>query len=146
MWGIHRSPVESPYKKVRNAELMMIWDHYSDGIMGTVASQITSLTIVYSTVNSGTDQRKHQNSASLVFVQGIHRWLMNSQHKGPVTRKMFPFDDVIMRRDAHRVLRRCDSGLFYFGVVILCRLIYSPTFFTVTLLAHGQPGRHAKAQ
>ena len=60
--------------------------------MSTIASQITSLTIVYSTVYSGTDQRKHQSSASLSFVRGNHR----GPHKWPVTRKMFPFDDVIM--------------------------------------------------
>ena len=65
-------------------------------IMGAMASQITSLTIVYSTVYSGADQRKHQRFASLAFVRGIHRYPMNSPHKGPVTRKMFPFDDVIM--------------------------------------------------
>ena len=64
--------------------------------MGTMASQITSLTIVYSTVYSGTGQRNHQSSASLTFVQRIHRWPVNSLHKGTVTRKMFPFDDVIM--------------------------------------------------
>ena len=64
--------------------------------MGTTVSQITSLTIVYSTVYSGADQRKHQSFASLAFVQGIHRSPVNSPHKGPVTRKMFPFDDVIM--------------------------------------------------
>ena len=57
---------------------------------------ITSITIVYLTVYSGADQRKHQSSASLAFVRGIHRWPVNSPHKGPVTRKMFPFDDVIM--------------------------------------------------
>ena len=61
-----------------------------------VASQITSLTIVYSTVYSGADQSKHQSPASLAFVWGIHRGPVNSPHKGPVTRKMFPFDDVIM--------------------------------------------------
>ena len=67
--------------------------HYDDVIMGAIASQITSLTIVYSTVYSGADQSKHQSSASLAFVWGIHR---GSPHKWPVTRKMFPFDDVIM--------------------------------------------------
>ena len=71
-------------------------DHYSDVLMGTVASQITSLTIVYSTVYSGADKRKHQSSASLAFVRVIHRSTVNFPHKGPVTRKMFPFDDVIM--------------------------------------------------
>ena len=70
--------------------------HYSDVIMGAMASQITSLTIVYSTVYSGTDQRKRQSSASLAFVRGIQRWPVNSPHKWPVTRKMFPFDYVIM--------------------------------------------------
>ena len=66
--------------------------------MGVIASHITSLTIVYSTVYSYADQRKHQSSASLAFVQGIHRGPVNSPHKWPVTQKMFPFDDVIMKR------------------------------------------------
>ena len=73
--------------------------HYSDVIMGTIASQITSLTIVYSTIYSGADQRKHQSSASLAVVRGIYRGPVNSPHKWPVTRKMFPFDDVIMHWD-----------------------------------------------
>ena len=63
---------------------------------GTVASQITSLTIVYSAVYSDADQRKLQSSASLAVVRGIHRGPGNSPHNWPVTRKMFPFDDVIM--------------------------------------------------
>ena len=70
--------------------------------MGAMASQITSLTIVYSTVYSDADQRKEQSSASLAFVRGIHRGPVNSPHKWPVTRKMFPFDDVIMVRGIHR--------------------------------------------
>ena len=70
--------------------------HYDDVIMTTIASQITSLTTVYPTVYSDTDQRKHQSPASLTFVWGIHRGPVNSPHKWPVTRKMFPFDDVIM--------------------------------------------------
>ena len=76
-------------------------DHYNDVIMGAIASKIaskkkTSLAIVYSIVYSDADQRKHQSSASLTFVWGIHRGPVNSLHKWPVTRKMFPFDDVIM--------------------------------------------------
>ena len=71
-------------------------DHYSDVIMGAIAFSITSPTIVYSTVYSDADQRKHQSSASLAFVRGIHRWPLKSPHKWPVTLKMFPFDDVIM--------------------------------------------------
>ena len=77
----------------------MVWIdvfHYNDVIMDTIASQITSLTIVYSTVYSDADQSKNQSSASLAIVGGIHRRQMNSPHKWPVTRKMFPFDDVIM--------------------------------------------------
>ena len=70
--------------------------HYHDVTMDSIASQITSLTIVYSAVYSAADQRKHQSSASLAFVRGIHRGPVNSPHKGPVTRKMFPFGDVIM--------------------------------------------------
>ena len=64
--------------------------------MDTTESQITSLTIVYSTVYSDADQRWYQSSASLAFVRWIHRRPVNSLHKWPVTRKMFPFDDVIM--------------------------------------------------
>ena len=71
--------------------------HYNDVIMNAMASKITGLTIVYSAVYSGADQRKHQIAESLAFVWGFHRWPLNSPHKGPVTRKMFPFDDVIMQ-------------------------------------------------
>ena len=70
--------------------------HYHDVIMGAIASQITSLMIVFSTVYLDTDQRKHRSSASLAFVRGIHRRPVNSPHKWPVTRKMFPFDGVII--------------------------------------------------
>ena len=65
--------------------------------MDSIASQITSLMIVYSTFHSGADQSKHQSSASLAFVWEIHRWPVNFPHKWPVTRKIFPFDDVIMK-------------------------------------------------
>ena len=68
--------------------------HYNNIIMSAMTSQIT--TIIYSSVYSGADQRKHQSPASLAFVWGIHRWPVNSPHKGPVTRNMFRFDDVIM--------------------------------------------------
>ena len=71
--------------------------HYGDVIMGAISSQIISLTIVYSTVYLDADKRKHQSCSSLAFVRGIHRRPVNSPHKWPVTRKMFPFDDVIMK-------------------------------------------------
>ena len=74
--------------------LALRWRHN-----GRDSVSITSLTIVYSTVYSGADQSKHQSSASLAFVWGIHRGPVNSPHKWSVTRKMFPIDDVIMERD-----------------------------------------------
>ena len=85
--------------KEKQKVIPIMLKHYSDVIMATIASQITSLTIVYATVYTGPDQRKHQSSVSLVFVRGIHRGPVNSPHKGPVTRKKFPFDDVIMITD-----------------------------------------------
>ena len=84
-WNLNQMPLSS----VRRL-------HYNDVIMSAMASQITSLTIVYSIVYLSADQRKHQSSALLAFVRGIHRRPVNSPHKGPETRKMFPFDDVIM--------------------------------------------------
>ena len=90
--------------------------HYNDVIMGAIASQTTSLSIVYSTVNSDADQRKHQSSASLALEWGIHRGPVNSPHKGPVTRKMFPFDEVITILDAitqpsHHTFNDCLTKL-----------------------------------
>ena len=78
--------------------LTFLWlvDNYGDVIIGEMAIQITSLTIIYSTVYSGADQRKHLSPVSLAFVRGIHRWPINSPHKGSVTREMFLFGDVII--------------------------------------------------
>ena len=101
--------------------------HYDEVIMTTMASQITSLTVVYSVVYS--DQRKHQSSASLAFVRGIHREPVNSPHKWPVTRKMFPFDDVIMpagdRGSPHRFSFFKMNFLFtFFFVCFLANAFY----------------------
>ena len=79
--------------------------HYNNVTMGAIASQITSLTIVYRTVDSDADQREHQSFASLAFVWGIHRGPVNSPHKKPVTWKMFPFSDLIMR--VRKVVWKC---------------------------------------
>ena len=108
--------------------------HYSDVIMGAMASQITSLTIVYSTVYSGADQRKHQSSASLAFVRGIHRWSVNSPHKWSVTWKMFPFDYVIMTiksgiftnhcRIQSQEARICVYADGNLGKTLSCNVIY----------------------
>ena len=72
------------------------WLYHNGVIMNTMVSQISGVSIVYLTVCSGADQRKHQSSASLVLVRGFHRWPVDSHHKGPVTQNLFPFDDSIM--------------------------------------------------
>ena len=87
----------------RGEILCYLVDHYNNVTMSAMEFQIISLTIVYSGVYSGTDQRKHLSSASLAFVRGIHLWPMNSPHKGLVTRKMF--DDVIMHWHRYRATR-----------------------------------------
>ena len=103
-----------------NVQIIIVSGHHcSDVIMCMVASQITSLTIVYSTVYSDADQRKHQSSASLAFVRGIHRGPVNSTHKWPVTRKMFSFVDVIMNfavLSTHNNL--CEMGPW--SLALLC--------------------------
>ena len=93
--------------------------HYSDVIMSAMASQITGVSIVYSVVCSGADQRKHQSSVSPSFVRGIHQWPVNSLHKGPETRKMFTFDDVMdelpSQRDTNAELR-CFLCFVFFSL------------------------------
>ena len=95
-----RCDQSSPARRTMNCadptRMRESWDvikiHYSDVIMSTIASQITSLTIVYSTVYSGADLRKYQGSASLAF-------LVTSEfpaQRASNTKKKFPFDDVIM--------------------------------------------------
>ena len=102
VWVSKRVPRGEVLGKADN--LVPVLFHYGDVIMGAIASQITSLTIVYSTVYSDADQRKHQSSVSLAFVWGIHRGPVNSPHKWPVTREMFPFDDFIMMYIAGLIL------------------------------------------
>ena len=91
-WQFH----ENQFSRFSVLEQIKHCRHHNDDIISAMGSQITSLTIVYSTVYSGADQRKHQSSASLAFVRVIHRSPVNSPHKGPVTRMIFPFDDVTM--------------------------------------------------
>ena len=69
--------------------IILCMHHYSDFLMGAMASQLTSPTIVDLMVYWGADQIKYQSSASLAFVRGIHWWPVNSPHKWPVTRIMF---------------------------------------------------------
>ena len=98
--GIHRLLMISAHTWCSNMymsqrhiyTIITVCMHYSDVIIGEMASRITSLTIAISTVHLGANQRKHQRSASLAFVRGTHRWPENSSQKWPVTRKMFPYD------------------------------------------------------
>ena len=86
--------------------------HYNYVIMTTMASQIISLTVVYSTVYSDADQRKHQSSASLALVRGIYRWPVKSPH----TRKMFPFGEVIMLININMIVAINSNQRFIFQI------------------------------
>ena len=100
--------------------------HYNDAIMGAMASQITSLAIVYSNIYSGADQRKHQSPASLALVRGIHQWTW------PVMRKMFPFDDVIMSKAVyernHIISERLLTHLPLDEMTAISQRIFSDAF------------------
>ena len=85
----------------------MAHTHNNDVIMSAITSQITGVSIVCANVCSGAD-KKNQSSASLVFVSKIHRWPVDSLHKGPVARKMFPFDDVIMGHISYGLKHHCS--------------------------------------
>ena len=117
---------------IMNGEVLSL--HYNDVIIVTIASQITSRTIVYSIVYSVADQRKHQSSASLAFVRGIHRGPVNSLHKWPVTWKMFPFDDVIMMSwlaitsytHSFEIWRKMIFFVYYY---IICNFLHIGRYF-----------------
>ena len=115
--------------------------------MSSMASQITGVSVVHSTVCSGADQRKHQISASLTFLRGIHRWPVNSPHKGSLTGKMFPFDDVIMKKVAvvfsntfHQtwcqVLKRVGLFISIFTMVIHESLLCITNYFFFFFFFH----------
>ena len=103
-WGVRRPKYFTIFSIHLLGFFREILEYYCDVIMGTMASQITSLTIIYSTVHSGAHQRKHQSPASLAG---------NSLHKWPLMRKMFPFDDVIM----------CQGNLREFSGTKLCQSV-----------------------
>ena len=84
--------------------------------MSAMTSRITGVTIAYSIVCSGADRRKHQSSASLALVRGIHQWPANSPYKGLVKRKMFQFDDVIMLVTYRRAEWAIFLWIFHLGV------------------------------
>ena len=105
--------------------------HYNDIIVSASASQITIFTIVYSTIYSGVDQRKHQSSASLVFVRGIHRWPVNSLHKGPI------MENVSIWWRHHDLMgcvaNKCHSQYMniYWKKLCMSKMLHSP-FFSVS--------------
>ena len=107
LWIIHRDLSCSKAYILRG--IFYIYDrrfldkHYNVVIMTAMVSQITSITIVYSTAYSRSISKKHQSSASLAFVLGIHQSPVNSPHKWPVTRKMFPFAEAQIKENIKAV-------------------------------------------
>ena len=120
--------------------VLRLCSHFCDIIMGAMASQIISVTIVYSAVYSDADRRKHQSPASLAFVSGIHRWPMNSPYKGPVTRKTFPFDDVIMSSRMHGRVFSClfaitlNAWKFHNTTTYICRSMLTRWWHTLHII------------
>ena len=90
--------------------------HYDDVIMTTMASQITSLMVVYSTVYSDADQRKHQSSASLAFVWGIHRDRWFPRTKGQLRGKCFH----LMTSSCHRSFWTMSSDQHIWYQITTC--------------------------
>ena len=80
VWNLWSTLMQVEWEQHRAYQNWCFSNHYTDVTMDSIASQITSLTIVYSAVYSGADQRKHQSSASLAFLRGIHRGPVNSPH------------------------------------------------------------------
>ena len=96
--------------------------HYSCVIMSGMPSQTTSLTIVYSTVDSGADQRKYQSSASLAFVRGIHQWPVNSRTKSQYRGKCFHLMTSLWPRQ--NVLQKETNFLKMWPRFIFSKMIY----------------------
>ena len=99
--------------------------HSNDVIMNAIASQIICISVVCSTVCSGADEIKHQSSASVPFVRGIPQWPVDSPHKGPVTRKMFPIDDVVMVNAQFWLVTRHQLMVCWHFVITSYRSLYT---------------------
>ena len=126
---------ENSLKQIGAGGYIHLGSHYSDVIMDTIAFQITSLTIVYSTVYSAADQRKHQSSASLAFVQ-----------------KLFPSDDVIMIYNIfvyssatcclntmvynHKIHQRYLHSEYWFPIMTLLNMAILPHVCTVVNVSY----------
>ena len=110
-----------------------IWWHYTDVVMTTMASQITSLTVVHS-INRLFRRRSKKTSKLRVtgLCIGNSPGLVNSPHKGPVTRKMFPFDDVIMGKSVwllSHIWPFCHYNCFYMSQQHCCHVVYKMLSF-----------------
>ena len=71
--------------------------HVFTKLMSSITSQFTGKSTVCSTICLGEHGGKHQSPRYWPCASGIHQWPMGSPHKGPVTRKAFPYDDVLRR-------------------------------------------------
>ena len=94
--------------------------HYDDVIMTTIVSQITSLAFVYSTVYSDADQRKHQSSASLAFVWGIHRDRWIPRTKGQLRGKCFHLMTSSCKNDLHQTTSKQNKILIHRNFFQIC--------------------------
>ena len=113
--------------------------HYNDVIMGLMASQITSLTIVYSTIYSAADQRKHQSSTSLAFVR-------NSPHKWPVTRKCFHLmtsscSSIVNRLYNHNGAKAATQSAYLMAYTVKCFLVIQTINYVLLVIDSGGMGR-----
>ena len=99
--------------------------------VGVMVSQISGVSIVYSKVCSRADQINHQSSASLAFGRGIHRRRVNPPHKGPVTRNMFPFDDII-------IIHASGFKLHLFSYQSQRPLVVNLTIFSMAVLMSNE--------
>ena len=135
--------VITTHRPTSSRVIWLLTKHYKDVIMGTIASQITSLASVYSAVSLGADQKKHQSSASLAFVRGVHRRPVNSPHKGPVRGKCFHLmtssctkrQAMASRRTSDvYVRRRRGSQLVQ---IMACRHHVNQCWFIINLLFVG---------
>ena len=125
--------------------------HHNDIMISAMASQITGVLIVCSSVGSGADQRIHQSSASLAFVWGIHRWPVNSPLEGPMTWKMFPFDDVIVVRAECSLPYQIPLGnqlernpRYYCRIPSICTHVGKYLIYIYTLLTNPEKWRHIR--
>ena len=128
---MHEKLLENCYLSYQTFQILNLsWDwtlqwHH----MSAVASQITGISTVCSSICSGADQRKHQSSVSLAFMRGIHWWPVDYPHRRPVTQKMFPFQDSIMNLKWRRLIVAAQSIIWKENHWQLYRCIFWKNMF-----------------